>query len=128
MSRLAIALFAVCLPFGFVLGMSGDNSDRGQASYYASHYEGRPTASGEIFRQSKLTAASWKWFGHDVRVTNRRTGESVVVRVNDRGPAKRLVREGRIIDLSPAAFRIISPEGLRPGLIDVKVEPVSRWR
>ena len=72
----------------------------GIASYYGRRFQGRPTASGEPFDMNDLTAAHKTLpFGSRVRVTNTRNGESVVVRVNDRGPFVR----GRDIDLSRAA-------------------------
>jgi rare lipoprotein A len=50
-----------------------------------------------------------------VRVTNTRSGRSVIVRINDRGPYVR----GRIIDLMPAAARAIGCEGLAPVAVEV---------
>jgi rare lipoprotein A len=72
----------------------------GVASYYGRRFHGRPTASGERFDMNGLTAAHRTLpFGSKVRVTNPRTGKSVVVRINDRGPFARK----RTIDLSRAA-------------------------
>lgn len=72
----------------------------GSASYYASKFEGRPTASGERYRAGELTAAHRSLpFGSKVRVTNPATGRSVTVRINDRGP----FTAGRVIDVSRAA-------------------------
>jgi rare lipoprotein A len=57
----------------------------GQASYYANKFEGRKTATGEIFKQNQLTAAcNVLPLGTWVRVTNLSNGKSVVVRTNDR--------------------------------------------
>lgn len=73
---------------------------RGSASYYAAHFDGRRTASGEVFDNAAMTAAHRSLpFGTRVRVTNPATGSSVVVRINDRGPFTR----GRMIDVSRAA-------------------------
>ena len=70
--------------------------EHGIASVYTDHR----TASGERFSARALTAAHRSLpFGCKVRVTSPRTGRSVVVRINDRGPFVK----GRIIDLSPAA-------------------------
>jgi rare lipoprotein A len=78
------------------------------------------TASGERLNDNKLTAAMWGVpFGTLVKVMNVANGKSVIVRINDRGPAKRLVKKGRIIDLSKRAFSAISD--LRQGVIVVKV-------
>lgn len=72
----------------------------GTASYYASQFHGRRTASGERFDMAALTAAHRTLpFGSMVRVTNPANGKSVVVRINDRGPFTR----GRTIDVSRAA-------------------------
>jgi rare lipoprotein A len=49
-------------------------------------------------------------FGSQVRVTNKKNGRSVTVRINDRGPFVR----GRVIDLSPAAARALGFAGLAP--------------
>lgn len=72
----------------------------GVASYYGRRFHGRQTANGERFDMNALTAAHKTLaFGTKVRVTNPRTGKSVVVRINDRGPYAR----GREIDVSRAA-------------------------
>lgn len=72
----------------------------GIASFYADRFNGQRTASGERFSNAELTAAHRTLpFGSRVRVTNPRSGASVVVRINDRGPFTR----DRTIDLSRAA-------------------------
>jgi rare lipoprotein A len=72
----------------------------GTASYYAHKFHGRRTASGETFDNGAMTAAHRTLpFGSLVRVTNPANGQSVVVRINDRGPFTR----GRAIDVSRAA-------------------------
>ena len=81
----------------------------GIASWYGDE-SGNHTANGERFNPRALTAACWHLpFNTLVRVTNLRTKKSVVVRVNDRGPAKRL---HRLIDLSAAAARRIGIKGI----------------
>lgn len=78
---------------------------------------GKKTASGEIYRSSKLTAAHRTLpFGTEVKVTNLSNGRSVKVRINDRGPYKK----GRIIDLSKAAARKLGL--LQKGIATVKIE------
>jgi len=73
---------------------------KGQASYYGPGFNGKKTASGEIFNQNDMTCAHKTLpFGTKLRVVRDDTGASVEVRVNDRGP---FVRD-RIIDLSAAA-------------------------
>lgn len=72
----------------------------GIASYYGKRFAGRLTANGERFNPRAMTAAHKTLpFGSRVRVTHARTGKSVIVRINDRGPYIR----GRTIDLSRAA-------------------------
>lgn len=69
----------------------------GKASWYAMNSK---TASGERMNPSAMTAAHRNYrFGSKIRVTNKRNGKSVVVRINDRGPFVK----GRIIDVSKAA-------------------------
>ncbi len=81
----------------------------GIASIYS--YKTGRTASGERAHPTGLTAAHRSLpFGTKVRVTNRRNGHSVVVRINDRGPFVR----GRVIDVTPAAARSLGFSGLVP--------------
>jgi len=89
----------------------------GKASYYADKFQGKPTASGELYDRNKLTAAHKMLpFGTSCRVTNTANKKSVTVRINDRGPFV----GGRIIDLSYQAMHLL--DGLRAGEIDVMVE------
>ena len=82
----------------------GEELGIGMASYYGRELAGRRTASGERFDPAGLTAAHRTLpFGSKVRVTNPRSGKSVIVRINDRGPFTR----GRLIDVSEAAARQI---------------------
>ena len=72
----------------------------GIASWYGPGFHGKKAASGERFNQDALTAAHKSLpFGTSVKVTDQRTGKSIMVRINDRGP----YIKGRIIDLSKAA-------------------------
>lgn len=83
----------------------------GLASWYGPGFSGHRTASGERFNTGAFTAAHrFLPFGSRVRVTSRRTGRSVVVRINDRGPFV----GGRVIDLSPAASRALGMNGTEP--------------
>jgi rare lipoprotein A len=82
-------------------------------------------ANGKPFNPDKLTAASWFYpLGTKVKVSSEKSSRSVVVTITDRGPAKRLVRRGRIIDLGLAAFKRL--EAPRHGLTPVRVEILSR--
>lgn len=92
------------------------NIGSGAASYYGNELAGNPTASGERFDPNKLTAAHRTLpLGSRVRVTNPANGESVVVRINDRGP----FHGNRVIDLSLAAAREIGL--LRSGVAQVRM-------
>jgi rare lipoprotein A len=106
--------------------LQGISSRTGLASWYWEFSPGinKTTANMEIFDSSKLTCAAWDFpFNTILKVTNLDNEKSILVRVNDRGPAKRLVREGRIIDLSKGAFERIADPG--DGLIRVRVEIVQ---
>jgi len=76
----------------------------GDASYYGKGFDGKKTASGEIFDRNAMTCAHRSLpFGTKLKVVRVKTGASVVVRVNDRGPyAKR-----RVLDLSEAAGKVL---------------------
>jgi rare lipoprotein A len=89
------------------------------ASWYGKELAGHKTASGERFDPGKLTAAHRTLpFGTQVRVTRVKTGRSVVVRINDRGPFSKK----RIIDLSEAAARAIGM--IEAGVTKVQLEVV----
>lgn len=93
---------------------------KGKASWYSQKDPGvlLTTANMERFNDSQLTCAMWDIpFNAILKVTNMENGRSVIVRVNDRGPARRL---NRAIDLTKRAFSEISD--LDKGLIDVSVE------
>jgi rare lipoprotein A len=90
---------------------------RGPQSGIASVYSGGRTANGERAHAHGLTAAHRTLpFGTKVRVTNKRNGKSVVVRINDRGPFIR----GRVIDVTPAAARMLGFSGLAPVVLDIE--------
>jgi len=81
----------------------------GHASWYGPGFDGHRTASGERFSRHALTAAHKSLPLHSrVLVTNLANNESVVVKINDRGPFTR----GRLIDLSQAAARAIGIRGV----------------
>jgi rare lipoprotein A len=102
---------AICFAMAcaMLFGIGKAEAQSGIASIYS--YKGGRTASGERAHPSGLTAAHRSLpFGTKVRVTNRRNGHSVVVRINDRGPFVR----GRVIDVTPAAARELGFSGLAP--------------
>ncbi len=79
---------------------AADKKRLGEATFYAAYFEGRPTASGEPYDGRAMTAAHKTLpFGTKVKVTALDSGETAVVRINDRGPFV----DGRIIDLSRKA-------------------------
>jgi rare lipoprotein A len=91
----------------------------GLASWYGRPFHGRRTASGEIYNMRGLTAAHRSLpMGTFVWVRHRHTGQSVVVRINDRGP----FIQGRVIDLSWAAARRLGFEGLAPVVV-LRLQP-----
>lgn len=107
------------------------SSEVGIASWYGPPYHNRHAADGSIYDQNAMTAAHRTLpMGSIVRVTNLGNGESVNVRITDRGP----FIDGRIIDLSFAAAKEI--DVYRPGIAKVRVEafappegsdPAGRW-
>ena len=111
---------AAGLVLGIALTLSGGNAAAadgkkfaGKASYYGQHYKDR-TASGVSYDPQKFTAAHRTLpFGTKVRVTDTRSGRSVVVVVNDRGP----FIKGRVIDLSLAAAQALKMT--RRGVVSV---------
>ena len=97
--------------------------EKGKACWYGPGYEGRRTASGEVFNPGAFTAAHRNLpFNTIVRVTNLNNGREVKVRINDRGPFKR----GRIIDLSEAAARELGM--IREGVVPVRIEVLRLGR
>lgn len=96
---------------GFFMGCGGTKGSgklyksTAEVSYYADEFNGRKTASGETFSNSKHTAAHRSLaFGSKIVVTNLANHKSVTVKINDRGPWKR----GRELDLSKRAFMEIT--------------------
>ncbi len=101
--------------------VEGEPIGSGKASYYGAELAGNPTASGETFNPRELTAAHRTLpFGTRVRVTNERNGESVVVRINDRGP----FHGNRVLDVSTAAAEEIGLK--RAGTAPVTMERLPK--
>lgn len=93
----------------------------GQASFYSNKFNGRRTASGEIFSQSKFTCAcNVLPLGTWIKVTNLRNGRDVVVKINDRIHPKMR----RVVDLSSAAAHKLG--FVSRGLTRVKVEVIGK--
>lgn len=92
----------------------------GMASWYGIDRQGKPTASGEIFDNKRLTAAHRMLpFGATIRVTNLKNLASTLLRINDRGPGV----SGRLINVSSAAAKELG--FLNAGLARVEVDVVS---
>ncbi len=104
----------------FTTSLIAQGDEFGIASYYSDLFQGKPTASGELYDKDKLTAAHKTLpFGTLVKVTRLDNNKSVQVRVNDRGP----FISGRIIELSrEAASRV---DLIQDGATRVKVEVVK---
>jgi len=120
--RLAVAALVVfgCATAAGARGGRVGAVQEGRASYYASAFNGRRTASGERYDPRAMTAAHQSLpFGTWVRVT-RRGGPSVDVRINDRCGCG----GGRIVDLSEAAARRLHM--LRAGVVPVRLEVIAR--
>lgn len=95
----------------------------GLASWYGSAFHGRLTANGEVYDQYHLSAAHPTFpLPSYARVTNLENGDSVIVRVNDRGP----YHPGRIIDLSNKAAEVLEVQNA--GTAKVRVQYVGRAR
>jgi len=98
-----------------------DYDKAGLASWYGPNFHGRLTANGEIYDQFHLSAAHPTFpLPSYARVTNKKNGHSVIVRVNDRGP----FAHGRIIDLSNKAAELLDMK--HDGVAAVRVQYVGR--
>ena len=116
-AAIGAAVIFCSLGFGNLHVVAGEKTTVGNASWYGGQFHGKRTANGERFNMDGLTAAHRSLpFGSRVRVTNPATNDSVVVRINDRGPFV----GNRVIDLSRGAakaVRIISA-----GVAQVRLE------
>ncbi|MFZ2900632.1 MAG: septal ring lytic transglycosylase RlpA family protein [Saprospiraceae bacterium] len=112
-----LSLLITMLAFSSLL----EAQEYGLASFYSDKFQGRPTASGELYDKDKLTA-SHKTLPFDtyIRVTRLDNKKSVVVRVNDRGP----YISGRVVDVSRKAAEAL--DLFKEGTASVKVEVVSK--
>ena len=113
MKRTRVTLVAAfCFSIAFIDALSVAKAQSGIASIYS----GGRTANGERADANGMTAAHKTLpFGTLVRVTHQRSGRSVIVRINDRGPFV----AGRVIDVTPAAARALGFSGLAPVTLDI---------
>jgi rare lipoprotein A len=122
MLGVSVWLAAVC---GCVIGAIASGAalppaQKGLASVYSEHFNGKRTASGERYDSGSLTAAHRTLpLGAELKVTNLANGKSVRVRVNDRGPHI----QGRIVDLSSRAAAAL---GMHSGVARVKIEILAQ--
>ncbi len=124
MKRILPGLMMLVVSVGVASGLAQTPPKAGMASWYGESHRGKLMANGQRFDPGKMTAASWFYpLGTRVRVSLQDPSRAVIVTVTDRGPARSLVSEGRIIDLAQAAFaQLASPSR---GLVPVTVEPVK---
>ncbi len=96
----------------------------GIASFYSSNLDGSKTATGEIYRNHKMSAASNNFkLNTWVRVTNLKNNKSIILRINDR-MHKRMQQKGRVVDLSRIAANRL--DFIKKGLTSVRVEVVAK--
>ena len=101
----------------FCFSLVNYTEENGTASYYASKFEGRKTASGEVFSQQKLTAAHKSLpFGTIIKVINMKNDSTVIVKINDR-LSKRSIHT---IDLTLTAAKQLN--FVRNGTTKVKIQ------
>ncbi len=105
----------------FVVSCGSRNSSKDSSyksttvSYYANKFDGKKTASGEVYRHYKMTGAHKSLsFGTRVEIININNDKSVIITVNDRGPLK----PSREFDLSQGAFKKIA--NINEGILKVK--------
>jgi rare lipoprotein A len=112
-------LIALVLALILPVAANAANVQEGEASYYSDKLDGNKTASGETYDKNALTAAHRSLpFGTRVKVTYLKTGKSVEVVINDRGPHAK----NRIIDLSGAAAREIGLIKAGHGKIKLEIQ------
>jgi rare lipoprotein A len=113
------AIAAAMLMFGIVgaAGTTAEQTEQGVANFYGDQFQGKKTASGEVFDKNGLTAAHKKLpFGTKVKVTNVDNGKSVVVTVTDRMAAS----SPAVIDVTRRAAEEL--DFVKTGKAKVKVD------
>lgn len=108
-------LMGVILGLFLSLSLISTHAHAASASWYGKQFQGRKTASGEVYNMHKMTAASMDYpLGTYLKITCPTTQKSVVVKVNDRGGFKKY---GRDLDLSYGAAKVL-------GIVDKGVAKV----
>jgi rare lipoprotein A len=114
-------IILICISILFSVFKVNGQTLTGTASYYHAKFEGRKTATGEIFSNSKMTCACNRLpLNTKVRVTNLKNGKSVILRVNDRLAAN----NRRVVDLTYSAAKSLG--FINSGLTQVKVEVIGK--
>jgi rare lipoprotein A len=115
------ALFALAAPaIAFADMLRRERPVRGLASWYGAEHAGQPMANGEPFDPEALTCAAWDWpLGTVLGIYSAEARRTVIVIVTDRGPARRLHAQGRLVDLSARAFAALMP--LARGVVEVEI-------
>ena len=115
-------LFCTLLLASFAMSFNtSESSNRGVATYYSDLFQGRRTASGELYDKTKLTAAHRTLpLGTKIKITRTDNQKSVIVRINDRGPYS----QSRVLDISKAAAEKIGL--LRVGKATVTIEVIDK--
>jgi rare lipoprotein A len=112
-------LIVLILAFMLPVAVNAADVQEGEASYYSDKLDGNKTASGEIYKKDGLTAAHRTLpFGTRVKVTYVKTGKSVEVVINDRGPHAK----SRIIDLSGAAAKAVGMIDDGHGKVELEIQ------
>lgn len=121
-SFLYLTLMLICsLLIPTTANAGHDVYQAGKASWYGSFHHGRKTASGEVFNMNGLSAAHRTLpLGTMIEVTNKDTGKSIVVKVNDRGP----YIGNRILDLSRGAAKRLGM--IKDGVGNVEITVLSQ--
>lgn len=113
-----VALLTTLMPIVSDALASSGQTQKGMASYYHDSLHGRKTASGQRYSKNRLSAAHKTLpLGTRIRVTDTKTGRSIVVKVNDRGP----FAKGRIVDLSREAASELGMIGKGVAKVELKV-------
>ncbi len=115
-----ILLLILMISVAGIYSFKSEETKTSFISYYHDKFNGKKTASGEIFDNSKFTAANLRLpFGTKVQLTNLINGKSVIVRINDRGP----FHAKRAFDVSKAAYAAIAD--VNKGVVSVEYEVVE---
>ncbi len=115
----SIVLFLACALGGCAhLSTRGRFHETGMASWYGGKFQGRKTASGELFDSRRLTAAHRTLpFGSVVQVHSHSTGKTIELSINDRGPQD----TSRVIDLSYAAAQALGIVSKGTDIVDIEL-------